>query len=156
MWMAKRKMFCRLLEEKCKQGKSLLAIAPTSSSSGIRPVRSSTDLSRRAAGAELPVFAVFDLEGSHQLAFEITTGSLPTNKEPKSLPAYIPFQVAQAFVRKINERRMKAEWAVTRLSVILGILPALVFLLSHIGAMAGPAVSDREIFAARRQNAGVS
>jgi hypothetical protein len=72
------------------------------------------------------------------LAFEITTGSLPTNKEPKSLPAYIPFQMAQAFVRKINERRMKAEWAVTRLSVILGILPALAFLLSHIGGVLIP------------------
>ena len=48
--------------------------------------------------------------------------------------------MAQAFVRKINERRTKAEWAVTRLSVILGIFPALAFLLSHIGAMAGPAV----------------
>ena len=59
-----------------------------------------------ASGAELPVFAVFDLEGSPQLAFEITTDSLPTTNEPKSLPARIPFQKTEAFVRKINDRRM--------------------------------------------------
>jgi hypothetical protein len=130
------------LEEECEQGKSLLAIAPKTflhlqefDPSGLQQTYRD-----EATGAELPVFAVFDLEGNHQLDFEITTDSLTTTNQPKGLPTYIPFQMAQAFVRKINERRTKAEWAVTRLSVLLGILPPLAFLLSHIGAMAGPAV----------------
>ena len=77
------------------------------------------------------VFAVFDLEGSHRLAFEITTDSLPTTNEPKSLPAYVPFHKAEAFVRKINDRRMRFEGTLTRLSVILGIFPVLCFLLAQ-------------------------
>jgi hypothetical protein len=66
-----------------------------------------------ASGAELPVFAVFDLEGSHQLAFEIATDSLPTTNQPENLPAHVPFEKTQAFVRKINDRRMKSELAIT-------------------------------------------
>src|SRR5215471_16236263 len=93
-----------------------------------------------ATGAELPVFAVFDLEGSHQLTFEITTDSLPTTNQPKSLPEHLPFQKTQASVRKINDRRMKSERTLTRLSVILGIFPVLGFLLSHTTAIVGAAI----------------
>src|SRR5246500_2712828 len=130
------------LEEECEQGKSLLAIAPKTflhlqefDPSGLQQTYRD-----EATGAELPVFAVFDLEGNHQLDFEITTDSLPTTNQPQSLPVHVPFQKTQAFVRKINERRMKSERALTRLSILLGILPALAFLFSHIGAMAGAAV----------------
>jgi hypothetical protein len=93
-----------------------------------------------ASGAELPVFAVFDLEGSHRLTFEITTDSLPTTNQPKSLPEHVPLQKTQAFVRKINDRRMNSKRALTRLSVILGIFPVLSFLLSHTTAIVGVAV----------------
>ena len=93
-----------------------------------------------ASGAELPVFAVFDLEGSHQLAFEIATDSLPTTNQPESLLAHVPFQKTQAFVRKINDRRMKSERALTRVSVILGFFPVLSFLLSHASVMVGAAI----------------
>jgi hypothetical protein len=37
---------------------------------------------------------------------------------------------------KINNRRMKAERAVTRLAVILGILPVLTYIFTHISVMA--------------------
>src|SRR6516164_3337715 len=53
-----------------------------------------------------------------------------------SLPGYIPFKKTQAFVMKINDRRMKAERAVARLAVILGILPVLTYILTHITVMA--------------------
>src|SRR5262249_2603258 len=113
-----------------------------SSSSGIQPVRSSTDLSRRSYRCRTTGLRCFRPRRQPPIGFRNHYGFAPNNQpaQPKSLPAYIPFQMAQAFVRKINERRTKAEWAVTRLSVILGIFPALAFLLSHIGAMAGPAV----------------
>ena len=94
----------------------------------------------RATGAQLPVFAVFDLEGNHQSVFEITTDSVPTDAAPNSLPSYIPFQKTQAYVRKINESRVKAERAVAPIAVILGILCASIFLFSHITAKAGAAV----------------
>ena len=130
------------LEEECEQGKALLAKAPKTllHLQEFDPYGLQQTYRDEASGAELPVFAVFDLEGSHQLAFEITTDSLPTANHSENLPAYVPFQKTQAFVKKINDRRMKSERALTRLSVILGILPVLSFLLSHTIVMVGAAV----------------
>jgi hypothetical protein len=130
------------LEEECEQGKALLAKAPKTllHLQEFDPYGLQQTYRDEASGAELPVFAVFDLEGSHQLAFEITTDSLPTTNQPKSLPEHVPLQKTQAFVRKINDRRMNSERALTRLSVILGIFPVLSFLLSHTTAIVGAAV----------------
>ncbi|MBV8142999.1 MAG: hypothetical protein JOZ60_13255, partial [Verrucomicrobia bacterium] len=91
-------------------------------------------------GVELPVFAVFDLEGDHRLTWEITTDSLPMTAKPKSLPAYLPFQRTQASVVKMNERRMNLERAVSRVSLTLGIFPALTYLFAHNTAVNGAAV----------------
>ena len=123
-----RQKYCRLgsftgkrtdhlfpLEEECEQGKSLLAKAPKTllHLQEFDPYGLQQTYRDEASGAELPVFAVFDLEGSHQLAFEIATDSLPTTNQPENLPAHVPFQKTQAFVRKINDRRMKSELAIT-------------------------------------------
>jgi len=130
------------LEEECEQGKALLAKAPKTllHLQEFDPYGLQQTYRDEASGAELPLFAVFDLEGSHQLAVEITTDSLPATNQPKSLPAHVPFQKTQSFVRKINDRRMKSELVLTRLSVLLGIVPVLTFLFSHITVMAGAAV----------------
>jgi hypothetical protein len=138
----KRTRYLFPLERECEQGKILLAKAPKTllHLQEFDPYGLQQTYRDEATDAELPVFAVFDLEGNHQFAVEITTDSVPTTAQPNSLPAYVPFQKTQAFVRKINERRMKVERMVTRLSVILGILPVLTFLFSHITVMAGAAV----------------
>jgi hypothetical protein len=130
------------LEEECEEGKALLATAPktTLHLQEFDPCGLQQTYRDEASGAELPVFAVFDLEGSHRLAFEITTDSLPTTNEPKSLPAYVPFHRAEAFVRKINDRRMRCEGALTRLSVILGIFPVLCLLMARTTKMVDAAV----------------
>ena len=77
------------------------------------------------------------MDNSYQLTFEITTDSVPTTANSGSLFGYIPFQRTQAFVRKMNERRMKAELAITPISLILGIFPALAYILTHITVMTG-------------------
>jgi hypothetical protein len=130
------------LEEECEEGKALLATAPKTilHLQEFDPCGLQQTYRDEASGAELPVFVVFDLEGGHRLAFEITTDSLPTTNEPKSLPAYVPFHRAEAFVRKINDRRMRFEGALTRLSVILGIFPVLCLLLAQTGKMVEAAV----------------
>ena len=104
------------LEKDCEQGKALLAKAPESllHLQELDPYGLQQTYRDEATGAELPVFAVFNLEGDHHLAYEITTDSVPTAARPKSLPAYIPFQRTQASVIKMNERRMKAQRAVTK------------------------------------------
>jgi hypothetical protein len=130
------------LEKECEQGKALLAKAPKSllHLQKFNPHGLLQTYRDEATGAELPIFAVFDLEGTHQLAYEITTDSAPATARPHSLPAYIPFQKTQDFVRKINEPRMKAEHAAIRTSAILGIFPVLAYLFSHITVLAGPSV----------------
>ncbi len=120
------------LEEECELGKALLAKAPKT----LRHLQEfeayglQQTYRDQASDAELPVFAVFALEGSHGLAFKITTDSLPTTNQPKSLPEHVPVHKTQAFVGKINDRRMNSERALNRLSVILGFFLVL-FLLSH-------------------------
>jgi hypothetical protein len=130
------------LEKECEEGKALLATAPKTilHLQEFDPCGLQQTYRDQASGAELPVFAVFDLEGSHRLAFEITTDSLPATNEPKSLPAYVPFRKAEAFIRKINDRRMRCEGALTRLSVILGIFPVLCLLMARTTKMVEAAV----------------
>jgi hypothetical protein len=127
------------LEKECEQGKTLLAKIPKTllNLQAFSPYGLHQTYRDEATGLELPVFAVFDLEGKHQIACEITTDSIATTAEPKSLPSYIPFQTAQAFVREINQGRMKGERTATRISVILGIFPALAYLFSGITTMPG-------------------
>jgi hypothetical protein len=130
------------LEKECDEGKAFLAKAPAPllNLQEFDPYGLQQTYRDEASGAELPVFAVFDLEGSHQIACEITTDPVLAIGETKSLPAYIPFKKTQAFVTKINDRRMKAERAATRLAVILGIWPVLIYIFTHITIIANAAV----------------
>ena len=130
------------LEKECEQGKALLAKAPETllHLQELDPYGLQQTYRDEATGAELPVFAVFNLEGDHHLAYEITTDSVPTAARPKSLPEYIAFRRTQASVMKMNERRMKAQRAVTRISVIVGIFPVLTYLFTHLTATDGVAV----------------
>ena len=115
------------LEEECEEGKTLLATAPKPlfDLQEFDPHGLEQTYREEVTGTELPVFAVFDLEGSHQLTFEITIDSLPAADQSNRLPAYLPFQLTQAFVKKINDRRMKSEGVLARLAVLLGTFPVL-------------------------------
>src|SRR5258708_8353854 len=64
----------------------------------------------------------------------------PATARPRSLPAYVPIQKTQDFVRKINEPRMRGERAAIRTSAILGIIPVLAYLSSRTAELAGPSV----------------
>jgi hypothetical protein len=98
------------LEKGCNQGRGILANVPKTflQLQEFSPYGLHQTYRDEATDLELPVFAVFNLEGNHQLAFEITTDSIAPAVEPKSLPSYIPFQKTQASVREINKRRMSA------------------------------------------------
>jgi hypothetical protein len=130
------------LEEECEEGRALLATAPKTllHLQEFDPYGLQQTYREEVSGAELPIFAVFDLEGSHQLTFEITTDSLLTIQQPAGLAAYLPYQRTEAFVRKINDRRIKSERALSGLSMLLGIFPVLVLLLSHTIVMVREAV----------------
>jgi hypothetical protein len=121
------------LEEECEEGKTILAkdqkailLFQEFDPSGLEQTYRDV-----ASGAELPVFAVFDLQGSHRLATEVTIDPPPANDQPKSLPEYLPFRKAKPFVWRINDRRIKSERAAAWLSIVLGVVPAMIFLAFH-------------------------
>jgi hypothetical protein len=125
------------LEKESEQGKTLMAKAPkrTLHLQEFSPYGLHQTYQDEATGLELPVFAVFDLEGNHQLAFEITTDSIAPTSGPAGLLSYIPFPTTQTSVRKINRARLKGERAVGRISVVLGIVPVLAYFLSGIATL---------------------
>ena len=127
------------LERECGEGKTLLAKAPASELLQVQefdPCGLELTYRDEVTGAELPVFAVFNLEGKQQTPYEITANLPPTFAERSALQARLPFEKAQSFVKKLNERRMKAERAITIAVGILGIIPVLAYVLWRlIGAV---------------------
>jgi len=119
------------LERQSDEGKLLLATAPKKllHLEQFDPCGLEQSYVDQATGAELPVFAVFDLAGDHRCDFQITLDSVPANADPTSLMAHLPFEKVQAFVRKINERRTRYERLVL-ISLILGVLLGPFFILS--------------------------
>jgi hypothetical protein len=122
------------LEKECDQGRSILASAPKTflQLQEFSPYGLHQTYRDEATDLELPVFVVFNLEGNHQLSFEITTDSIASTAEPHSLPSYLPFQKTQKSVREINKRRDRGEGAAGRISLILGIAPALAYFFSGL------------------------
>ena len=82
-------------------------------------------------GAELPVFAVFNLEGSNRVTAEVTMTSVSTGAEPGELTSFLPLERAQAFVRKINTARMQGERIALWASATAGIVGLIAFFWSH-------------------------
>jgi hypothetical protein len=130
------------LEKECEEGKRFLAKAPAPllELQEFDPSGLEQTYHDEITGAELPVFAVFNLEGNHQSSFEITTEFVPTTADPASLQARIPFKKSQAFVRKLNQHRAKAERVLAILASILGLGPATAYVFSRTSGTAGVAV----------------
>lgn len=89
-----------------------------------------------ATGAELPVFAIFKLEGNHRVSFEITTDSVPAGDDANALLKHIPFKKAQGFVKKMNARRIKAQ-VFAILSVALGMMAGPACFFTHATDVTG-------------------
>jgi hypothetical protein len=115
------------LEKECEQGKKLLNRAPQKAFhvQDFNPEGLYRSYRDSATGLELPLFGVFDLEGKHQLSFEITTDSISNAGEPGSLISYMPFQKTQVSLREIHKNRMTSEIALSRICIPLGIIPGL-------------------------------
>jgi hypothetical protein len=127
------------LEMECHEGKTLVTKrpAPILHVQEFDPSGLEQTYRDETTGAELPVFAVFNLEGKQRLTCEVTTEFFTVAADPTSLSARIPFQKSQAFVRKINEYRTTAERTVTILAGAIGILvTASVYLLSRVAVVA--------------------
>ncbi|MBV9105166.1 MAG: hypothetical protein JO313_03995 [Verrucomicrobia bacterium] len=127
------------LEKGCGEGKTLLAKAPAVllQVQEFDPCGLAQSYQDKVTGAELPVFAVFNLEGKQQSTFEITADLLPTSSDRSGLEAKLPFEKGQSFVKKMNERRMRVERAITIIIGMLGTLPVLAYGLSRLMGAGG-------------------
>jgi hypothetical protein len=121
------------LERQSAQGKAVLEKQPTRAQQWQRfnPHGLLQTYRDEQTGAELPVFAVFNLEGSNRLSTEVTMTSVSTGAEPGELASFLPLERAQAFVRNINITRMQGERIALWASAVVGIVGLLVFFLSH-------------------------
>jgi hypothetical protein len=90
--------------------------------------------------AELPVFAVFNLEGSNRLTAEVTMTSVSADNEPGDLASFLPFGRSQELIKTINAARMRAERIAFAISAMAGIAGLLVFFLSHNPGVKPPAI----------------
>ena len=116
------------LERRCQQGRILSVKAPKAvlQLTEFDPCGLEQTYRDEATGAELPVFAVFNLEGDHRCAFEIAVESVPTTADPSSLQAHLPFKRTQRLVRKLNQRSIMIERLVAFLCGTLGSIAAVV------------------------------
>ena len=121
------------LERESQQGKAVLAKPPkpVQQLQRFNPVGLRQTYRDQQVSLELPVFAVFILEGSNQLTCETTINSLSIHAEPGSLPSYLPFQGTRDFVRQINGKRMQRERIAWKVSAVAGFICLIAFILSN-------------------------
>jgi len=121
------------LERQSAQGKAVLEKQPTrvQQLQRFNPHGLLQTYRDEQTGAELPVFAVFNLEGSNRLNAEVTMTSVSTGAEPGELTSFLPLERAQAFVRNINTARMRGERIALWTSGVAGIVGLFAFFLSH-------------------------
>jgi hypothetical protein len=121
------------LERESEQGKAVLAKKPTKVQQWQRfnPHGLLQIYRDQQTGAELPVFAVFNLGGTNRLTAEVTMTSVSADTEPGDLTSFLPLGRSQEFVKRINAARMRAERITFKISALIGIAGLLAFFLSH-------------------------
>jgi hypothetical protein len=97
------------LEKSTKEGKTMVAKSPWKAlrylkfdPSGLRQTYRD-----QTTGAELPVFAVFNLEGSSELRADIEMDRRPVFDASLNLANYLPFGRAQKFLGSVNQKALR-------------------------------------------------
>src|SRR4051794_18975967 len=98
------------LERHTEQGRTLIAKAPCKRFPYLEFDPSGLQQTYRdeQTGAELPVFAVFNLEGDHQLHAYIGAKRKTSYGATLQLANHLPFAKAQQFLHSVNQRNLKA------------------------------------------------
>jgi hypothetical protein len=98
------------LEKTTHEGKTLVAKSPWKTlrylkfdPSGLRQTYCD-----QTTGAELPVFAVFNLEGSSELRADIGMDRRPVFDASLNLANYLPFGRAQKFLEGVNQKALRS------------------------------------------------
>jgi hypothetical protein len=97
------------LEKSTHEGKTMVAKSPWKTLRYLRfdPSGLRQTYRDQTTGAELPVFAVFNLEGSSELRADIEMDRRPVFDASLNLANYLPFGRAQKFLRGVNQKALR-------------------------------------------------
>jgi hypothetical protein len=116
------------LEFRTSQGKKLQSTLVKSAYPELDPTSLTQTYADSKTGLELPLFAVFDLEGPARQEYRISTGAAP--RTIGGLESFLPWSRVQASVRALNARSLTAHQWVSRVAVLCGIV-------MHLSCVAG-------------------
>lgn len=119
------------LEKSTHEGKTLIAKSPWKTLRYLEFDPSSLRQTYRdqTTGAELPVFAVFNLEGSSELRADIGMDRRPVFDASLNLANYLPFERAQKFLEGVNQKALRTLSIARAWAPRVGLLAAFVVAL---------------------------
>ena len=119
------------LEKSTHEGKTMVAKSPWKTlrylkfdPSGLRQTYRD-----QTTGAELPVFALFNLEGSNELRADIAIDRSPVFDASLNLANYLPFGRAQKFLEGVNKKALRTQSIARAWYPRVGLLAAFVVAL---------------------------
>lgn len=97
------------LEKSTQEGRTMVAKSPWKTLRYLKFDPSGLRQTYRdhTTGAELPVFAVFNLEGSSELRADIGMDRRPVFDASLNLANYLPFERAQKFLEGVNQKALR-------------------------------------------------
>jgi hypothetical protein len=116
------------LEFRTSEGKKLQSTLVKSAYPELDPTSLAQTYTDSTTGLELPLFAVFDLEGPASQEYRVSTSASP--RTLGGLESFLPWSRVQASVRTLNARSLTAHQWVSRIAVACGIL-------MHLSCVAG-------------------
>jgi hypothetical protein len=131
------------LEKNTKQGRTLISRATWKRLPFLEFDPSGLNQTYRdeKTGAELPVFAVFNLEGSHRFHVDIGLERKPAFDASLNLVNHLPFSRVQKFLESLNRRNLQAHRVASFCYLVLAALAA-----AFVALMAGPRLLDDPAF----------
>jgi len=119
------------LEKSTHEGKTVVAKSPWKTLRYLKfdPSGLSQTYRDQTTGAELPVFAVFNLEGSSELRADIGMDRRPVFDASLNLANYLPFASAQKFLEGVNHKALRTSSIARAWYPRLGLLAAFVVVI---------------------------
>src|ERR1700693_473248 len=129
------------LEKSTHEGKTMVAKSPWKTLRHLKFDPSGLRQSYRdqTTGAELPVFAVFNLEGSSELRADVGMDRRPVFDASLNLANYLPFGRAQKFLEGVNQKSLRTLSIARARYHAVGLLAAFVVTLIVTYLVSNPA-----------------
>jgi hypothetical protein len=108
------------LESQTGEGKKLRSTLIESAYPELDPASLAQTYTDSTTGRELPLFAVFDLDGPARQEYRVSSSSSPRNFG--GLESYLPWSRVQESVRALNARSVAAHQCMSRIALFSGVV----------------------------------